>query len=230
MRKKKEKKPSKTDILYREAGISRKKNVTICLMALFASTGVGVALYLKTKQIISLLIPVLLGLAIDIYFLYSPKLVIEKRKAKLEDEFTHVFSYFSIFVGNGRPVYNALDDCLRYSSMEMGNLIRDLLDGIDADKSLTPFLNFASHFQNLEIRQVMISVYRMGIDGNDSNSLNRFQSIFESLASIKRSERVDSRRRKLSNLNSFPLLASALSMGMIAIAVLVLMEGYSGVI
>jgi hypothetical protein len=141
----------------------------------------------------------------------------------LEKEFVHIFSYFKIFVGNGRPVYNAIEDCIRYASPDMSDLLTTLLGEIDKDKSVKPFLSFASHFKSLEIRQVMISIYKMGNEGGSSTYIEQFQSVFSAIANEKRKYELSKFENTLSNNNFLPLADSALTMGLIIVAIVVIM-------
>ena len=194
------------------------------------SIGFMIMVYFLSKQIIALAGLGIFLITIDYLLLSKPNQIIKKRKNGLEEEFVHVFAYFGLFVKNGRPVYNALEDCLRYSSDELAEEIRGLLEGIDEDKTITPYMNFAKNFQNLEIKQVLISIYKMSIEGGGEEYLRQFDTIFNALSNSKRIKSIENEKSKYGNFNFLPMLASALSMGIIAVAVIVLMEEYTNVI
>lgn len=148
-------------------------------------------------------------------------------KALLESDFVEAFSYFSVYVQNGLPVYQALELTLGFASPRLAPLIQQLLLGIDADKSLRPYLEFADRFASTEIRQVMIAVERMVEEGGASLYVSQFRFVFASLAKAKRQEGRDVLSSRLSSLNLLPLLASGLTILLVTVAVLSMIGGYA---
>ncbi len=226
----KEKRRSKFKEKCDEANINFKKEVIKITTVNLALIGVGVAIYFLTKQLISIAAIMALILVIDYLLITEPSQIIKKKKENLEEEFVHVFVYFGLFVKNGRPVYNALEDCIRYCSDSLGEKIRIMLEEIDGDKTIGPYMNFAKNFENLEIKQVLISIYKMSIEGNGEEYLNQFDTLFAALSNAKRTKSIEKEKGRYENFNFMPMLASALSMGIIAVAVILLMEEYSNVI
>ena len=215
---------------YSLANLNLKKEIIVLSIIDGVILISSILLYIFLKQIIIPLFGLIMLIGISTYTLSKPNRILNKKKIKLESEFVHVFAYFAIFVRNGRPVYNALEDCFRYCSDEMNEKMKELLENIDVDKSVTPYITFSDNFENLEIKQVMVSIYKMSIEGGGEMYLRQFETLFEALASSKRQKRLEEEVSKFSNYNFLPLLASALSMGIIAVAVLILMEGYSNVL
>lgn len=148
-------------------------------------------------------------------------------KAVLEGDFVEAFSYFSVYVQNGLPVYRALELTMGFASKRLAPLIQELIIGIDGDKSLRPYLEFADRFASPEIRQVMIAVERMVEEGGASLYVSQFRFVFASLAKAKRQERRDILSSRLSSLNLLPLLASGLTILLVTVAVLSMIGGYA---
>lgn len=215
---------------YEEANLDFKKEVIQFLITAVSIVGLGVFAFIKTKQIIIVASAGLMLVSISYYVFSKPQRIIDTRKKKIEEEFVHVFAYFSIFVKNKRPVYNALEDCLRYSSDDFSKKLQKLLEDIDNDKSVTPFITFGENFTNLEIKQILVSIYKMSIEGGGEEYLKQFDIMFNALSNNKRQSVLEKERNKFGNFNFLPLFDSALSMGIIAVAVLALMEDYTNVI
>lgn len=215
---------------YKEAKLNPKIELMVLGIVDLSLLTLGILLYLKTKQIACLLAMGALLLGASYYFLGKPKRILDKKRKELENEFVHIFAYFEIFVKNGRPVYNALEDCLRYASKGLSEKMRALLDDIDQDKSVAPYMKFAENFTNLEIRQVLVSVYKMSIEGGGEEYLAQFDTLFHSLSVSKRQQTLENEKNHFGNFNFLPLFASALSMGVIAVSVVILMEEYANVI
>ena len=222
--KKKNKKSKKPWVLtLKEAGLNPKKEIAIIVLGNVLLLAFAALIYKMTEVLIA---PLSIGLLLIVtdYFLLGKVNRVKKIKTEaLEKEFVHIFSYFKIFVGNGRPVYNAIEDCIRYASPDMSDLLTTLLGEIDKDKSVKPFLSFASHFKILEIRQVMISIYKMGNEGGSSTYIEQFQSVFSAIANEKRKYELSKFENTLSNNNFLPLADSALTMGLIIVAIVVIM-------
>lgn len=215
---------------YVEAKLDFKKEMIKLAVANASLIVLTAVVYIFSKQIIALAGLGIFLITIDYLLLSKPSQIIKKQRENLELEFVHVFVYFGLFVKNGRPVYNALEDCMRYSSDDLRNKIKTLLDEIDEDKTITPYMNFAKNFQNLEIKQVLISIYKMSIEGGGEEYLRQFDAIFTALSNSKRNKSIENEKSKYGNYNFLPMLASALSMGIIAVAVIVLMEEYTNVV
>jgi hypothetical protein len=96
-----------------------------------------------------------------------------------------------------------------------------LLQGIDEDKTVTPFLAFAEIFPSLEIRQVMISIYKMAEEGGGEAYIRQFQTIFASLASQKRKDLLGKTKSRLEGLCFLPLIDSGVTMGLIVIGIVI---------
>lgn len=224
------KRKSKMTERFLEAGLNPKKEYLSLTVVDLVLVVFAILLYWYQRQIVGPISILLLMGGIDYLFLNKPKRILEKKKVSMESEFVHVFSYFSIFVKNGRPVYNALEDCIRYSSLELGECLKRLLEDIDKDKTVAPYLTFSEQFKNLEIKQVMISIYKMSFEGGGESYLRQFETLFENLSSIERENRLEREKSRFGNYNFLPLFASALSMGIIAVAVVILMEDYASVL
>ena len=220
-KKKKLKKP--WALALKEAGLNPKKEIALMIIGNIFLIAVAFLAYKVTKVLIASLSIILLAIVGDYFLLGKASRVKKVKYEALEKEFVHVFSYFKIFVGNGRPVYNALEDCIRYSSPDMSDLLRKLLEEIDKDKSVKPYLSFSEHFKSLEIRQVMISIYKMGNEGGSSTYIQQFESVFSSVAAEKRKYELSKFESTLNNNNFLPLADSALTMGLIIVAIVVIM-------
>lgn len=221
---KKNKKVKKSwSVALKESGLNPKKEIAFIVMTNISLLVMAFFAYMMSEALIAPLSIILLIAVSDFFLLGKASRVKKMRVEELEKEFVHIFSYFKIFVTNGRPVYNALEDCVRYSSPAMSDLLTTLLKDIDADKSVKPYLTFSTNFRSLEIRQVMISIYKMGNEGGSSTYIQQFESVFSSVAAEKRKYQISKFESTLNNNNFLPLADSALTMGLIVVAIVVIM-------
>jgi hypothetical protein len=147
------------------------------------------------------------------------------KEEELEEEFVRIFTYFSIYIQDGLPIYSAFQELLKYSSPTMKERLKDLLNDIDHDKSVKPYVTFASLFPSLTIKEVMISIYKMVDEGTNETYLRQYAAIFSSLAEDKRSKAKERHKRSLGNVSFLPLLASGLTSALITIGIMTVIGG-----
>lgn len=170
-----------------------------------------------------LLIPSLAFYCCYLYlFFQHPDSVIKKKRIALRMEFVRLFSFFRIFLDNGHSVYGALLETRVYAKGEMLSLFDRLIEEIDANKTIEPYLHFADAFDSIEIKQALIATYELSLDGG-KDRFEHFSSVFTRVSDEKRDEDFDRFKNKLANLNFLPLVGSAFSMALVAIAVIILM-------
>lgn len=215
---------------YLEASLSPKKEFFAWILFNVFFLGVVIILTFLNQNWLMSISCLIACLGTNVWFLGKPKRIKERKSKEDENEFVHLFSYFSIYVRNGEPVYQALEDTMHYASPRMADKFQTMLTAIDKDKSVQPYLDFAENFHHLEIQQVMMSIYKMSKEGEGEAYLRQFEMMFENLADEKRQERIEQERRHYSNFNFLPTTASALSVGMIAVAIVILMEQFNHVL
>ena len=92
----------------------------------------------------------------------------------------------------------------------MSNEIQNLLDDIDLDKSVKPFVKFASNFKSPVIENVMISIYQMIEQGEVSEQLNQFTILFEQMSQTLNDERKDRKLRSFDIVSFLPIIGAGL--------------------
>lgn len=152
------------------------------------------------------------------FYLTRYQRIINKNNANLINDFINTFSYFRIYISNNMNAYNAFKEVSKYSSPFIKTKLLVLLDEIDEDKSLKPYMNFAKNFNNKKVEEVMIAIYEMVNEGNSENYLNQFTSVFTSFKA--RVEKTNQEKR-FSKFN----LINAMSMGgMMLIMILIMLS------
>ena len=154
----------------------------------------------------------------NFFYLTRYQRIINKNNAYLINDFINTFSYFRIYISNNMNAYNAFKEVSKYSSPFIKTKLLVLLDEIDEDKSLKPYMNFAKNFNNKKVEEVMIAIYEMVNEGNSENYLNQFTSVFTSFKA--RVEKTNQGKR----FNKFNLI-NAMSMGgMMLIMILIMLS------
>lgn len=184
-----------------------KEIVKIALINIFIIAA-AVVLVVFLKQIMIAFVGIIV-LAISNYLIFNS--YSEKKKAILDErehEFIAIISYFQFFITNSYNVYQAFQSLVAYASPWMEEQIQSLIIEIDNDKSVKPFINFASKFRNNVASNVMMSIYQMVDEGGNGLHMYQFNSLFQQLSKSQQIELIDNKERSMSSISSFPLIGA----------------------
>lgn len=186
------------------------KELILILGSALILTGVIVYVVL-TMLSISNLIYCLMG-AFFLGFLFYYRY--EKRRTflinKRENEFIQIFLYFRIFLQNQYGIYKALEEVKNFASSWMLDKLDVLTNEIDNDKSVQPFIKFASNFLNPDCENIMISVYQMIDQGVNGSYLASFSKEFERINEFKKANNREKYDNSLKSMTSYALVGAAL--------------------
>ena len=221
-------KVTKTSFLKREnqlfvmVGLNPKKEWLIFSFSILIFLALGVTLSILMSNFYLLIPTFILALIYGYVFLDRPKSILKAKKENLRMEFVKLFSFLRVFLSNGHSVYSALSETRSYARGDSLDLFDKLIEGIDINKTIEPYLEFADAFDSIEIKQAMIATYELSLDGGKERFAH-FDSVFQRISEEKRDEAFYLFKNKLANMNFFPLIGSAFSMGLVTIAVVTLM-------
>lgn len=135
-------------------------------------------------------------------------------------EFSELFGFFRIYIKNGYNVYNAIKEISYFANEKLKELLTKLLAEIDSDKSVQPFINFSSNFDEIIVEELMISVYQMIDEGEQSNYLSQFELIFDKFSEALTQKELKKKDSKLGTLSSAPLIGSSFLIIVITIGII----------
>ena len=211
-------------------GLSYQKEVTFLLIINVLVIGMGAGAYFYFQH---WLVFAVLGVAlIASNFLYLSRYgSLEKQQEKEHvNELISLLSYFEIFISNGNNVYTAFKMLIPYSSTFMEDAINSMLNQIDVDKSVGPFITFASKFNNRIIESLMLSIYQMVDNGENSGQFAEFNTLFANISKDHQMAMIEEKKRKLNGLDTWPLIGSGAITIVLAIAILNIIGDYINVI
>lgn len=212
------------------AGLSYQKEMTkITLINIVMLVG-GVTLYFFLKNIIYSMF-VLIALAVLDYVLISQ--YNDKKKAIIksrENELIAIISYFDVYIRNNNNVYQSFNLLIPYCSFWMKGKIEELLEEIDKDKTVQPFVNFANNFKNIATQSLMLSIYQMIDQGENSEQLTHFNVLFDEISRNRNQEMVEQKNKALSNMSTFPLIGAGLITISLTISILTILGDLINVI
>jgi hypothetical protein len=196
--------------------------VAIALVLLLA----GVGAYFLFRIITLPIFGILLSLIFLIYYFNRYDVLLKEKDEKATLEFIEAFTYFSIHLSNGYNVYRAFEEAAALSKENVKPYLEELLEGIDNDKGLSPYLKFASHFASLTVKDVMLSVYQMVEEGENKERVRQFQDLFSSFSQDRHQKEKEDRRSLLGKLESLPLIGSGATILMVTAAVIAIIGEY----
>ena len=201
-------------------GLSYKKEMLKILIINFVML-IGIVLVLLLLKNLILMVIVFIGtLLLDFFLLtrYS-----DKKRAILknrENELIAIISYFEVYIQNNNNVYQSFNQLIPYCSDWMKERIETLLKEIDEDKTVQPFINFAKNFQQLSTHSLMLSIYQMVDQGENSEQLLQFNVIYDELAKNRNKEMIEQKEKSLSSMSTFPLIGAGLITVSLTISIL----------
>lgn len=189
-------------------GFSPKKEFTILIVGnLISLLGIIISvILLKSTSYIGVFIGISIIFSALFLNRYDSKFDVINQK-NLED-FTNLFSYFRIYICNGFSVYSALKEIKTFANPSLRELLEKLIREIDEDKSVQPFVKFAKNFNDVIVEEMMISIYQIIDDGEQSDYLRQFEMIFDKFSEINSQKNLKNKDSKLSTLTGLPLGAS----------------------
>ena len=113
--------------------------------------------------------------------------------------------------------YQALQTVLPFVDAELAEHLHDLLMAIDQDKSIHPYLHFASHFRSLMIEQLFFALYQLENQGGHSQQLQQFQYLFDQAEHQYYQSQLNQFHEGMQNANGYVMVAT----GMIAFSLLI---------
>ena len=148
-------------------------------------------------------------------------MICEKRIEKARvDELIGLLAYFEMFISNGNNIYTSFRMLIPYSSIFMEEAINDLLNQIDVDKSVGPYIEFASKFSNRIIESLMLSIFQMVDNGENGEQFQEFNFLFSGVSKDHQLSKIDSKMKGLSTLDSIPLFGAGAITIILAMSIL----------
>ena len=195
---------------------------------LFLSMGVGLYLWKGVSFLLAL--PGLLAVAYAFLFFSRYSSMRKKALEERVDEFVQLFTYFGIYVNDGFTVYGALEKIQDYASPFLKKALEKLLEDIDEDKTIKPYMDFSANFEDLAIKEVLLAVYQMVDEGASGVYITQFQHLFGKLSDTRHGLEIEKKLDRLDTLSFLPLAGTGLAMLALTLCVLEIMGDYLNVL
>lgn len=197
----------------------KKEMIKLLVINTVALIGVVVLLLLLKSWIWSL-ISLFVTILLDYFLLNRYK---DKKRDILiarENELVTIISYFEIYIHNHNNVYQSFSNLIPFCSDWMKDKIEQFLRAIDEDKTVQPFIDFANNFQQLSAHSLLLSIYQMVDQGENSKQLIQFNVIFDNLSKTRNQEIIQKKEKALSNMATYPLIGAGIITVTLTISIL----------
>ena len=211
-------------------GLSYQKEMLMLILIIVVSIGLALACYFLLQQ---LYISIFAGLAgvVAIYFFLTRYSSMERAIQKDHiDQLISLLSYFEIFLSNRNNVYTSFKMLLPYADEYLQEAISSMLAAIDVDKTIGPYITFASKFNNRIVESLMLSIYQMVDNGEEAIELSEFDILFTNIKEKHFDETIDYKRKGLDMFNSFPLIGAGAITIVLSISIVSIIGDYINVI
>ncbi len=177
-------------------------NVVVAASAVLA----GIALSIH----VGILLFVVGAIVVNLYQSLAYQQAMERRIDERVAAFVEAFTVIKIFVSNHYNVYRAFEETIKYvKPLIREDLIR-LLEDIDVDKSIQPYIRFARGFSPLVIEQLMIGLYQLDTEGGQMTALANFDYMFDQFQQQKKNDHQRRYEERLDAMNVWPLVGAGL--------------------
>ena len=211
-------------------GLSYQKEMMFLILLIVIVIALAFITYIFFKQIYFPLFIVGGGI-IAVYFYLSRYSSLERKQEKEHvDQLISLLSYFEIFISNGNNVYTSFKMLIPYADIFIQDAINAMLMQIDVDKTIGPYINFASKFNNRTIESLMLSIYQMVDNGENAIELSEFNLLFNNIKEKHFDEMIDSHKKSLDLFNSFPLIGAGAITIVLSLCIVSIIGDYVNVI
>ena len=201
-------------------GLNPKRELLIVLIADLVLILAGVLTFIFLKQLLYLASCLGVAFIFDLLFLTRYSKQISNKNTENLQEFAVLFGYFRIYIHNGFSVYSALKELLNFANESLKKDLEELISEIDSDKSVQPFVKFGKKFNEIIVEEMMISIYQMIDDGENSNYLSQFELIFDKFSDLLYEKYLRAKNSKLGTLSNAPLLGASFLVVILTIGVI----------
>lgn len=204
--------------------LSFKKEILLFIICNLLCIAIVLVVSIISKNYLFFIVGILLTIGINISLIMRYSYIKSNIIKNHENEFVYFIQYLEIFLSNKYNVYSSFLAVKEYMSDWMQNRIDELINDIDKDKSINPYINFAKNFKAPVVSNVMMNIYQMVNEGEDEMRLQQFDLLFVKYFENYQEIRIDKRKKNLDNLSIYPLIGAGIITIILILGVVIIME------
>lgn len=211
-------------------GLSYSKEMSVLFLIIAVIVIAAVAAILLLKELYIGIIAAAIGVITVYIYLSRYSSMEQKQQRENVDQLISLLSYFEIFISNGHNVYTSFQMLLSYADTYLQDAIVTMLTAIDSDKTVGPYINFASKFNDRIVESLMLSIYQMVDNGESEIELSEFDVLFNNIKEKHKEEMIDRKRKSLDLFNSIPLIGAGAVTIVLSLSIISIIGDYINVI
>jgi len=157
------------------------------------------------------------GIIVTLYISFRYQTLEEAQNAARIEAFIDAFDILKIFLFNGLNVYRSLEATIKYVKPALREPLLRLIEDIDGDKSLQPYISFARYFSTNIIEQLLVALYQYDTEGGSVRHIEGFEYMFAQFRTEQKRDQTRRYEERLDAMNMWPLLGA----GIIAVNLLI---------
>ena len=206
--------------LIESLGLNYKNQILffILINVITIIAGIVAFIFFRNPVVISFILVFIV--LIDYVYLSRYKTLQKTKNLEVTSEFISLLPFFKTYIQNGFSVYQTFRNLIPFCDNDLQERITLLIEDMDKDKSVTPFVEFAKKFNSTIIEQLSLTIFQMIDEGNDSTHFLQFEAIFSKLIDDEYKNELTKKSNSLGSMTSFPLIGSGLLIVMITFGIL----------
>ena len=211
-------------------GLSYTKEMSILFLIIFVIAGAAISAILLLKELYIGIIALAIGVVAVYVYLSRYSSLEQKQQRDNVDQLIALLSYFEIFISNGHNVYTSFQMLLPYAETYLSDAISTMLYAIDTDKTVGPYITFASKFNDRIVESLMLSIYQMVDNGESEIELSEFDILFTNIKEKHKEELIERKKKSLDLFNSLPLIGAGAVTIVLSLSIISIIGDYINVI
>lgn len=211
-------------------GLSYTKEMSILFLIIFVIAGAAILAILLLKELYIGIIAFAIGVVSVYVYLSRYSSLEQKQQRDNVDQLIALLSYFEIFISNGHNVYTSFQMLLPYAETYLSDAISTMLYAIDTDKTVGPYITFASKFNDRIVESLMLSIYQMVDNGESEIELSEFDILFTNIKEKHKEELIERKKKSLDLFNSLPLIGAGAVTIVLSLSIISIIGDYINVI
>ncbi len=164
---------------------------------------------------------IILCLILPVYLIHSMQLESRYRNlvAAKEIAFFGFYRYLINMLENKIIIYNALKETVELIDEALKPDVLKLIEDIENDSSIQPFIDFSNQFENVQIKQMILILYQSQENAKNAKLLDNMGNTLFQIQNDSLEDYVEKEVKGLEKYYFFPLVLSALAIVLFSIFV-----------
>lgn len=205
----------KLKLLCGRLKIDFKKDLIITIVVFSFMLAVGVVLSFVYSLIIGIIIWVIGFVYVFLHYSNLKSLVKQLTNSK-EIAFNGFYRYVVTLLKNNHILYSALQASLEYVDEVLVDDVNQLINEMENDTTMEPFLNFSMSFDDENIKQMIILLYKTQDSGIIDDVLDSINDCIVNLQDTSIKNYIYKEEKKIEKYYMFPIILSAVVMIMVS--------------